>query len=72
MSTSPAALTATEPNPTPWWATPVFHFLTGFAVLATGFALLHFGQIAEGDAAIGSGLTFLGVGVGASGALRTP
>ncbi len=42
------------------------HYLTGITAIATGFVLLHFGQAGTGEAAIVSGLAFLGVGAGAS------
>jgi hypothetical protein len=67
MSTPPPATGTTAPPPTnspPWWQTSLFHLVTGVVVLGAGFGLLHYGQGAEGAAAIGSGLTFLGVGAG--------
>lgn len=54
---------AAAPN-APWYAGPLFHLVTGILVLGAGFGLLHYGQATEGAAAIGSGLTFLGVGAG--------
>ncbi len=61
-----AQVTPTAAPRTPWFAGPLFHLVTGAVVLAAGFGLLHFGQATEGAAAIGSGLTFLGVGAGVS------
>ncbi len=44
------------------------HYLTGITAIATGFLLLHYGQAGTGEAAIVSGLAFLGVGAGAASA----
>lgn len=62
----PTAAPAVAAPPSPWWSSPIFHLVTGGLVLAASIVLFHYGQVAEGDAAIGSGITFLGVGAGAS------
>lgn len=50
----------------PWWATPVFHYVNGAMLLGGAFLAFHFGYASEGSVALGSALTFLGVGAGAS------
>lgn len=64
MNAGSTAEGVTPPPTAPWYAGPLFHLVTGLTVLAAGFGLLHYGQATEGAAAIGSGLTFLGVGAG--------
>jgi hypothetical protein len=58
------------PAPTgtsPWWAGPLFHFLTGLTAIAAGILWLRLGGDGmEAAAAFGGGLVFLGVGVGVS------
>ena len=44
----------------------VRHYLTGVTAIVTGMILLHFGEAANGEAAIVARLAFLGVGAGSS------
>jgi len=44
----------------PWYA----HLLTGSVAIVTGLALVHLGQADLGAVIVGSGVSFLGVGVG--------
>jgi len=45
----------------PWYA----HLLTGGVAILSGLALVHLGQADLGAVIVGSGVSFLGVGVGA-------
>lgn len=49
----------------PWYAGPLFHFLTGTTALAAAVLWLHLGgDPTLADGAFGGGIAFLGVGVG--------
>lgn len=63
---APAPGSPAASPPSPWFAGPLFHLLTGAIVLGAGIALLHYGQTSEALVAVGSGITFLGVGSGAA------
>lgn len=60
---SAPATAAASPLTSPWgsWGR---HMITGTVAIVTGLALIHYGQLAMGSAAVGGGLGFLGVGVG--------
>ena len=60
---APSTSTAPASPTVPRW---VRHYLTGVTAIVTGMILLHYGDAANGEAAIVAGLAFLGVGAGAS------
>ncbi len=46
----------------PWYA----HLITGAVAIAAGLALVRLGDVETGAMIVGSGVTFLGVGLGAT------